>query len=81
MISTSKASLADSLAASREAAPVSSLATISSMLMRPEPNTLPFMNTMGTAMISRSVTSFWKAPPSITVVLTLGLRIAISDSA
>lgn len=51
------------------------------MLMRPEPNTLPFMNTMGTAMISRSVTSFWKAPPSITVVLTLGLRIAISDSA
>ncbi|EWS64819.1 hypothetical protein Y695_01938 [Hydrogenophaga sp. T4] len=36
---------------------------------------------MGTAMMSRSVTSCWNAPPSITTVLTLGLKIAISDSA
>ncbi|MNT69437.1 hypothetical protein D3C72_2077570 [compost metagenome] len=80
-MSTSYGALALSLAASRAAAPVSSLATISSIVMRPEPKTWPFKNTMGTAMISRSVTSCWKAPPSITVVLTLGLTMAMSDSA
>jgi len=36
---------------------------------------------MGTAMISRSSTSAWKAPPSMTVVLILGLRMAMSESA
>jgi hypothetical protein len=30
-------------------------------LMRPEPNTAPFRNTMGTAMIWRSVTSSWNS--------------------
>jgi hypothetical protein len=49
--------------------------------MRPEPNTWPFKKTMGTAMIWRSSTSFWNAPPSITTVLTLGFMIAISDKA
>jgi len=60
---------------------VSILATISSTNIRPEPNTLPFKNTMGTAMISRSVTSCWKAPPSMTTVFTLGLKMAMSDKA
>ena len=36
---------------------------------------------MGTAMISRSVTSCWKAPPSMTVVLIFGLTTAMSDRA
>ena len=36
---------------------------------------------MGTAMISRALTSSWNAPPSMTVVLTLGLRMAMSDNA
>jgi hypothetical protein len=49
--------------------------------MRPEPNTVPFRKTMGTAMISRALTSSWKAPPSITVVLTFGLKMAMRLSA
>ena len=49
--------------------------------MRPEPNTVPFRKTVGTAMISRALTSSWKAPPSMTVVLILGLLMAISESA
>ncbi|OQC03679.1 MAG: hypothetical protein BWX79_02603 [Alphaproteobacteria bacterium ADurb.Bin100] len=36
---------------------------------------------MGTAMISRALTSSWKAPPSITVVLTFGLKMAMRLSA
>ena len=36
---------------------------------------------MGTAMMSRSVTSCWNAPPSMTTVFTFELKMAISDKA
>jgi hypothetical protein len=49
--------------------------------MRPEPNTVPFRKTMGTAMISRALTSSWKAPPSITVVADLRVQMAMRLSA
>ena len=80
-MSTSYGALALSLAASLASELVSSLATISSTVMRPEANTWPLRKTMGTAMISRRSTSSWKAPPSMTVVLTFGFRMAMSDSA
>ena len=80
-ISTSNASLAASLPASRAAAPVSSFATISSSSMRPEPKISPAWNTIGTAMTWRDSTSAGKAPPSITVVRMRGFRIAIRPSA
>ncbi len=75
-ISTSNGAFSLSLAASRAVECVSSLATTSSIVMRPEPNTLPPWNTIGTAITWRASTSGWKAPPSITVVLMRGLRMA-----
>jgi hypothetical protein len=44
---------------------VSTLATISSMVMRPWPKASPFSNTVGTAMIWRALTSSWNSAPSI----------------
>ena len=47
----STARFASSFSESRAAAPVSSLATISSTVMRPWPKGSPLRNTLGTAMI------------------------------
>ncbi|MNT13612.1 hypothetical protein D3C72_1485870 [compost metagenome] len=80
-ISTSNASLAAIFAASRSTPLVSILARISSRLMRPWPNSVPFRNTVGTAMIWRSFTSSWKVPPSIIVVRMRGFWMAIRFSA
>ncbi len=75
-ISTSNASLAASLAASRAAEPVSSFLTISSTSIRPWPNSSPLRNTIGTARIWRSATSFWYRPPSITTLWMRGFSTA-----
>ncbi len=80
-MSTSNGSLALSFSASRLAAPVSSLAKISSRLMRPEPNISPLEKTMGTAMTWRCSTSAWNRPPSTMVALILGLKMVIKVAA
>ena len=76
-ISTSKVSLAAIFAASRAAAPVSTLARISVSSMRPLPNGWPFRKTSGTARIWRSSTSFWNRPPSIATWRMRGFSTAI----
>jgi len=73
MINTSKGAAALSLAASRAAAPLSSLPRISSIKTRPELNISPFKNTIGTAITWRWFTSSWYSAPSITTTLTRGL--------
>src|SRR5471032_1763954 len=72
-ISTSNTSFLLSSAAWRTPALVSSLARISSTLVRPWPKCSPFRNIIGTAMIWRSSTSFGNTPPSMVVTLMRGL--------
>ena len=80
-ISTSNGASPQSSAASRFAAPVSTLARISSRLMRPWPKCVPLRKTVGTAMTSRSCTSSWNSAPSIMVARMRGFWIAIRFSA
>jgi hypothetical protein len=81
MISTSYGALSDSLAASRAAAPVSTLARISSMPMRPWPNGWPLRKTEGTAMILRAATSSWNKAPSMVTARMRGFSAAITLTA
>lgn len=80
-ISTSYASRWFSSSAARFSAPVSTFATISASVIRPEPNSTPFMNTAGTPITLRSVISFWNTAPSIAVCLMRGFSTAIRFSA
>ena len=70
--STSNGSLASICSARRASAPVSSLATICSRVMRPWSNTSPSRNTVGTAMTWRSSTSSWNRAPSIATWVMFG---------
>ena len=79
--STSNGSLASIFAASRSALPASSLATICSRLIRPESNSSPLTNTVGTAITWRASTSAWNSAPSMAVCLIRGLSTLIRFSA
>ena len=80
-MSTSNTSFCASLAASRAAAPVSILARISPISMRPEPKGWPLRKMVGTAMILRSATSASNRPPSIATWRMRGFSTAIRLSA
>ncbi len=79
--STSNGSLPAIAAALRAAAPVSSLARISSTEVRPELNGSPSRKTVGTAMIWRRSTSSWNRAPSMATCSMFGLMTLITLSA